>query len=740
VESQQFLTHLPGMTTRRATHRYPRRGERIAPRTLREFLLDPIPKRLLVRAEGWEGRDPRLCALDETAWEHFPEDALVELSRLVIDHVAAHHVRKVFQQRHFPRPPDGLRLEDLRLESRTRRCLLREGYEEDPQRLGDRTIGEILSLQAFGPRCLVDLLSALESWGARAAGGRAAAASLDQSLTEAARRLAALAEARLIRREDPRFAALIEAVDAEAPTARELADRLLGRTTDPPDPSYAAAQVEQLAAAVRQMAELTIEQELIGIFGATPYARNREILLSYYGWEDGRQHTLTEVGARFQITRERVRQVCAKLTRRRKDLATLPAPATDRALALVVRRLPCPAAEIEAELADRGLTAVGMRLESVAAAAKLLERSAAFRVVKIGVDGGRDGRLAVTPDDAERVPAVVDAARKEIYFHGVTTVNRVERALGEKRGGGASTDLITETLQMLDGFAWLDRRGGWFRLLNLGKHGLPKTIDKILAVAGETTIARMRAAIGRNRRLWKEPPPAEVLRAFCRGLPGVRVEGERVFADPPRNWKKALSGVEARLVAVLHEHGPLLERGEFEDLCVARGVNRFSFHAFVSWSPVIAQYGHSVYGLLGAETSAEQVRQVAVRRRARRRAHRVLDGHGRTDDGKVWLSYRLSKAASTYAVITIPSALKSQVRGRFTLLDADGRPVGTLATKDGRAWGLGAFLRRRGAKINDLILLTLDLRRRTAMVEWDRAASPKPQGAAKPQATAPSEI
>ena len=25
-----------------------------------------------------------------------------------------------------------------------------------------------------------------------------------------------------------------------------------------------------------------------------------------------------------------------------------------------------------------------------------------------------------------------------------------------------------------------------------------------------------------------------------------------------------------------------------EDLCVADGMNRFSFHAFVSWSPVIA--------------------------------------------------------------------------------------------------------------------------------------------------------
>jgi hypothetical protein len=42
-----------------------------------------------------------------------------------------------------------------------------------------------------------------------------------------------------------------------------------------------------------------------------------------------------------------------------------------------------------------------------------------------------------------------------------------------------------------------------------------------------------------------------------------------------------------------------------------------------------------------------------------------------------------------------------------------------LATKDGRAWGLGAFLREQGARIGDQIILTLDLENRTAVVSWE---------------------
>jgi hypothetical protein len=460
---------------------------------------------------------------------------------------------------------------------------------------------------------------------------------------------------------------------------------------------------------------MTLEEELIEIFGATPFSRNRQILIGYYGWEDGRQHTLTEVGTRFGITRERVRQICAKLTRRSK-YTSVAAPVMDRAVRLISERLPCGAAGLEAALVEEGLTAVGLPLESVATGARLLSRSVPFRIV--AVPGG-GGRLAVRPDQEKTVATTADLAKKEIYFHGLTTMDRIEKAMLARHGSRASPELIRETVMLLEGFRWLDEASGWFRLLPVERHGLPKAIDKALSVAGSVTASQLHKALSRNRRLWKEPPPEKVLLEFCRHMPGIRIEDQRIISDRPRDWRQSLTGVEAKLVSILKEHGPVMERGAMEDLCVAGGMNRFSFHAFVSWSPVIAQFGHSVYGLLGADVSPKEVEELLVKRRANRANRRVLDRHGMTEDGKVWLRYRLSKAASTYAVITVPAALKKVVRGRFQFLTADGRSIGTLATKDGRAWGLGAFLRKQGAQIGDHIILTLDLAQRTATVTWD---------------------
>ena len=513
-----------------------------------------------------------------------------------------------------------------------------------------------------------------------------------------------------VRCDDPRFRALTGEVDAEARTAKELADGIVARTQDPPDPVYVTQQVRRLRERILGMSGWTLEEELTQIFASTPNVRNREIAIGYYGWKDGHCHTLAEIGARYGMTRERTRQICAKLVKR-KDRAGILAPVFDRTMAFLSERLPRSVATLEQEMQQAGLTAVGLRLEQVACAAGLLRRPVPFATVAVG-----KGRLAVRPAQVGVPAAVVEAAKKEVYYHGLAAVGRVVDAISARFPGQEGTAIVTETLQLMDGFRWLDAESGWFRLVTVAKHGLPKAIDKILAVTGRIRLADLLSAVCRNRRMWGTPPPADVLLEFCRQTPGLRVEGDWILAEPPRPWEQVLTGVEAQLVRILREHGPILERGVLEDLCVETGVNRFSFHAFLACSPVIAQYGHSVYGLVGAEVAPGAIQSLMARRRAERTPMRVLDGHGRTEDGRIWLSYRLSKAASTYAVITVPAGLKDVVCGKFDLVTNDGRRIGVLAAKDGRAWGLGAFLRQQGARRDDYVVLTLDVEQRRAVI------------------------
>jgi hypothetical protein len=693
-------------------NRYPRLGERLSPITLREVLLEKAPKRLTA---GTPVVGLRLCDLGAQVWQWLPRASIDSLAERVIDRVAGACVKKSFFARRFPRPPENLSLESLRLEHRTQLCLEREGFADHLDRLGDLTLGEVLSIRAFGPRCLVDLLCGVEA-------SLASDGSLAAELTYWAEQLATRAEASKIRPDDPRFAAFMYEVDFEAKTAAQLARRVISRSEDPPDWRHACAQIRQLIERIDGLPDRPLEQEMIDIFASTDDRRNCDIMAGYYGWQDGQRHTLAEIGSRFNMTRERTRQICAKLARR-KDAASLPAPVLDRTLATIERKLPCPVDALQREMAVSGRTRVGLNLEQIQTAAELLGRPVRFCTTSL--DGGE---LAVRKEQRELPSAIAELAKKEAYYHGLATVAHLERTVSRKSSGRVDRAIIVETLQMLDGFCWLDQRRSWFRLRNVGRHGLPKAIDKVLAVARRVTAAELRGAIGRNQRLWRTPPPEAVLSEFCRQSEGLVVHDKHIEPSAPLDWREVLRGVERKLVEVLDEHGPVLERSVLEELCVKAGMNRFSFHAFLASSPVITQYGHSVYGLLGSDVSARAVKALVARRRDQKGSARVLDDHGETDDGKIWLRYRLSKAASTYAVVTVPAALKGRVSGKYRLSSHDGQHVGTLAAKDGRAWGLGSYLRCSGAAVGDRVQITLDPQTRTAVIALlERAGDGSPQ-------------
>ena len=690
------------MVTRKGPNCYPRPGERIAPKTLQPLLLEEVPGHLV----GDAVQGLRLCDLDESTWEKLPLASIDELAEMVVDRVVSGCSRSVFRRRHFPRPSEGTNLANMPLEHRTRVCLLREGFGDRPERLGDHTIGEILSIRAFGPRCLVDLLSSLEAQ-------RAKKGLLDEDLTSAATRLANLPEVDAASVDDHRFGVFISEVDVEAANAKDLADRLIARRQDPPDVAFAIEQVGRLHDRIVQLPNVTVEKEMMEIFASTPHERNREILIGYYGWKDGRGHTLAEIGADYGMTRERTRQICAKLVARENPSAIL-APALDRALDFIKQRLPIAVTDLQSELSQAGLTAVNLRLASIQKAAGLLDRPIPFALV-----AASGNRLAVDAEHAKMPLLVAEIAKKEVYYRGVAKIDRIHTALREKYSDLIQRPTVAKMLEFIEGFRWLDEESGWFWLSSARKHGLPKAIQKILSVAKRLSVAELRTAVGRNRRMWPDLPPENVILEFCRRMPGVIVEGDLVVADPPLEWTQTLTGVEAQLVKILTTHGPVMERGELEDLCASAGVNRFSFHAFVACSTVIKHFGHSVYGLIGTNVLDKEMESLVARHKARRSPLRVLDSHGRTEDGQIWLTYRLSKAASTYAVVTIPAALKDSVTGKFRLLTSDGHEVGTLATKNGRAWGLGAFLRQRAARIDDRVTLTLDLDVRTAVISID---------------------
>lgn len=273
-------------------------------------------------------------------------------------------------------------------------------------------------------------------------------------------------------------------------------------------------------------------------------------------------------------------------------------------------------------------------------------------------------------------------------------------------------DAIRNVLLIQEGFSWLDEATGWFWLSSVPRNRLLNQIRKIIAVAPRIRVSELRDGVGRHHRMEGFAPPKRVLLELCRQVPEYRVDDDAVVANRPLDWRKTLGDTEQTMVRVLKEHGPVIQRAQFEKLCLVEGMKRSTFYIYLDYSPVIEKYARGVYGLRGAEVSPGFIGSLVPERRH----DRVLEDYGWTHDGKIRVGYRLSESMIASGAFHVPAAMRKFLNGEFCLRAADGSRFGNLILREEGAWGLGTFFRRRGGEPGDHLLLVFTLATREGTV------------------------
>ncbi len=691
----------------RTLNRYPRPGHCIAPSILKGLLGEPIPSRL-AQDSPFDGK--RLADLDKTAWEHLSPKAIAQLAGMVVSQVSAGVVQRDIRSLRLPIAPAGLRLDDLKLENRTYNCLRRARLTHDVQRLGRMTVGDLMDLPAFGAKCLVDVLTALETFvGLRR--------QIDAELAEQAERLAALSGASDIYFNDPRLGRLLRTLDHQSNTVADLVGRLRRHELDLTEPFRLAEGIRRLVDEIRDFHELPVEDELRDIFSPMANERDQQILASYCNWDGKGRRTLEQLGSKYGLSRERIRQICARCIKQVHGIPVY-APVLDRTLAFIAERLPSATSTLERELQEAGLSGHGLSISAIEEAAGIFSRTLTFHVVPVA-----EGAVAIDRNLADLPLRIAQAAKVAVGSFGVATVADAMAELATSLPRcHVDQQLLRETLLTLTNFQWLDAKQRWFCLGSLPQYGLPNMIEKAVSVAECIDVSQLRAALKRDRRSNRKLPPAGALLEYCRQMANVRVEDNMVYAAPSLDWRTLLGGVEHGIVEVLKEFGPVMDRSEFEERCIARGINRFSFNAILMCSPVVTQYERSIYGLVARKTDPKTVQRARARRSRASPSH-VIQACGIDADGHAFVAYRLSKAVISGGVITIPAALKEHVAGEYTVISPRHERLGRLMAKRGCGWGLGPALRGSGAQPGDYLHLRFDDAARTAMFRLGDADS-----------------
>jgi hypothetical protein len=735
--------------------RFPGYGVRLAPSSLREVLEVPLPRPF--RSES-TSHALKLCDLDEQAWRKFSPEACVRLGQLVVETVrrAIPALPMNIKRRLVSPPPQEMALEDLHLEQRTYNCLRRLLLDGQMAKVGDlaqKTIGDLLSIEGFGAKCLVDLLTSLETTQARGTESRPQPKHEDtgpQREEDASLRLI-LSRIRHLRL--PKIPEGVMLVDLSLAARTHNCLEKQGYLERPHDleeltveqaleiPGFGMQSLMDYLAAIerqkhgnapgedgqsRKDEELPLlawtlsgedsflEDELRALVSQrrTPrfglrMERNAGIVMEYLGLDGSGGATLKAIGDKYGLTRERVRQICNRTTRGLKPLSSVP-PLLQRTLDFVSQRLPAEAGKLETQLQREGLTRGPFRLEGLASAVKLLDSTPPFEIEEI--DGRR---MVVHPERVRMGRRTIFLARKAVERFGVSTVADVAARVTQAMSAVAPAEFVIGVLEGRQEFEWLDREAGWFWIRSLAKNRVLNRIRKILSVTEVIDVGELRSGIARHHAMDGYAPPRRVLLELCRRLPYCQVEGSFVRARPGLDWQAVLRGTELTMAKILKEHGPIMQRAKFEELCLGAGMKRATFYAYLDYSPIVERYASGVYGLRGASVPPGVAESLIPHNE---RPPSVRLGHGWTNDRKIWIGYRLSDAMTKNGAFSVPSGLKKFLQGNFTLKAADGNVMGTLSIRENSGWGLGPFYRRRGGEAGDTLLIVFDLNRQEALV------------------------
>lgn len=481
--------------------------------------------------------------------------------------------------------------------------------------------------------------------------------------------------------------------------AWESIDPRAARTEIPGGIRFALSQLEDddQGALARDL-----QEEIRASVAKIASARNLSIVVTLWGLDGAPRKILEEVGQRYGMTRERVRQIEAKviggLRARWHKL-----PLFDAALASLESHSPLKTSDIAAIVRQSGIETREVSFDALIKLCEVFERPMCLFQANDLSPG-----IVGTKEDVETLRKAVRSLRADTSSLGCTSVTRIQFELS---GEILPDRAIMRGLELLDEVVWLDADRQWLLSGIPSRNRIFNLLEKIFSVSKAVHLSELRQAIGRPHRM-RFVPPVEVLGSLCVHFGLHRSVDNIVSASTPFNFD--LGELDSIFVKVLQRQGSPITREELEEGCVGEeGMNIASFYQYLSYCPLVLKLDYSVYSLIGASIPPGAIE--GAKRRVGQ--DRVPAQFGWTQFGKLWFVFRLTRASVHSGNFFVPTFISEHAEGKWTLQLASGTPVGEAEVKQGIAGGTRSALQLLGADANDYCLLRFDLSKNVVSIE-----------------------
>jgi hypothetical protein len=448
-----------------------------------------------------------------------------------------------------------------------------------------------------------------------------------------------------------------------------------------------------------------LAEELSRIVLTLVTGRNHSMLVSLWGWDGKEPKTLEAVGDAQtpRLTRERVRQIEAKALRR-LHIFQFDTPILRSAAVTIRKCVPALGAEVDQALQHAGICSGPFSVASIKRAADILGINWTFAEITISGQ-----KVVVRKEDEDRIVRLMQVVRRRTSELGCSNILAVASALKIDED---KADILRKVLDVTPGISWLDEDKNWLFLKDAPRNRLFNLSAKVLGVSPRLSIAELRRAVSKSRRL-TIAPPQKVLAAFVNASGLGIVENNIVVADPMRVATLSPESIEGRFIEVFRKYSGVMHGEELAERCVEQGINPTSFYIYRLLSPVVAPLGRGIYCKVGVDVPPGTIEEILSRRKSTVRSF----DHGWLPNGNLWFGFEVTRIVLTSGSVRLVSFVSNLVQGNWTVRLADGQPSGDVTCRESFIWSFKRAFVTAGIEPEDFIALEFDRKAREVRVK-----------------------
>lgn len=373
--------------------------------------------------------------------------------------------------------------------------------------------------------------------------------------------------------------------------------------------------------------------------------------------------TLEEIGAKFSVSRERIRQISQKFISKIKSNEEIK-NAVKNLHSKIKSLTPIDEKTLNSKLINLGFFLNYKSFLCIRNLLTLLDKFEFdhYELDSLGhLEASKDGSLTFLVSNKKELKIlskIVSNSRK--LTNQVSYCNFSKLIFDLFKSDESKFNIIKESLKNHPYFYWFDEDNYYVLDSSVDRQKILNILKKLTTFNKKITFQSFSDSLINNNRI-KTSPPLNLLKSICK-INGFKIDDNYIYSNGDDN---SLTELESNIVKMFRENGDYLSFWEAYELLPKYNIARGSFNLFFYASSIVQKLDNGIFCLFGTDYDIQKIKDAEDRSEILKKNDKNIDLDINYIQKSIKVEFNLSRYTKERGTIIIPANWKKFLNGTY---------------------------------------------------------------------------